>query len=158
MSENRSVIEKFYQSFQKLDAAGMNACYSDYPLFNDPVFGMLEGQEVKAMWEMLCKNAKNFKLGYSDIQLLDDEYCTCRWTATYTFSRTGRKVVNEIKAHMRIQDGKITEHTDQFDFWKWSRQALGVSGWILGWSHYLRNKVHKSAVAGLSKYMQLQTA
>lgn len=154
MTDNKSVIDNFYQAFQKLDAAGMKACYSDHPLFNDPVFGMLEGEEVGAMWEMLCRNARDFKLEYSNIQLLDEEYCTCLWTAEYTFSKTGRKVVNHIKAHMRIQQGRITEHTDQFNFWKWSRQALGISGWLLGWSHFLRNKVHKTAIAGLTRYMQ----
>lgn len=156
MTDNKSVIDNFYQAFQKLDADGMKACYSDHPLFNDPVFGMLEGQEVGAMWEMLCRNARDFKLEYSNIQLLDEEYCTCLWTAEYTFSKTGRKVVNHIKAHMRIQQGRITEHTDQFNFWKWSRQALGISGWLLGWSHILRNKVHKTAIAGLTRYMQGQ--
>ena len=49
---------------------------------------------------MLCKNAKDFSLTFSNIQLLDEEYATCNWVATYTFSKTGRKVVNNIKAFM----------------------------------------------------------
>ncbi len=66
------------------------------------------------MWEMLCKNAKDFSLTFSDIELLDEEYATCNWVATYTFSKTGKKVVNKIKAFMRIKDGKIIEHSDAF--------------------------------------------
>ena len=105
------------------------------------------------MWEMLCRNAKDFSLRFSDIQLLDEEYATCRWVAEYTFSKTGRRVTNNIKAHMRIEEGKITEHTDQFEFWKWSRQALGITGALLGWTNFLQNKVRRNARRGLEKFM-----
>jgi len=153
MQGNKQLIERFYTAFQKLDYSTMQDCYSEHPIFNDPAFGILEGDEVRGMWEMLCKNAKDFSLIFSNIQLLDEEYATCNWTATYTFSRTGRRVVNKIKAHMRIQEGKITEHTDYFNFWKWSRQALGVSGWLLGWSTYLKRKVRMNAHRSLEKFL-----
>jgi ketosteroid isomerase-like protein len=153
MNPNQQLIEKFYTAFQQLDAQTMKSCYSDNPIFNDPVFGILEGEEVGAMWEMLCKNARDFSLTYSNIQLLDEEYATCHWVASYTFSKTGRKVVNRIKAHVRIQDGKITEHSDLFDLWKWSRQALGLPGWILGWSGYLKNKIRINALDNLQKFI-----
>ena len=153
MSSNAEVITRFYTAFQQLDYTTMQDCYSAHPVFSDPVFGLLEGQEVTCMWEMLCKNAKNFSLQFSSIQLLDEEYATCNWVATYTFSKTGRNVVNHIKAHMRIEDGKITEHTDKFDLWKWSRQALGLPGLLLGWSALIQNKVHKTARANLNKFM-----
>ena len=132
----------------------MNDCYSNDPIFNDPVFGILEGNEVRAMWEMLCKNARDFSLEFSNIQLLDDEYATCNWIAKYTFSKTGRRVENRIKAHMRIQDGKITEHTDEFKIWKWSRQALGMGGVLLGWSGYMKSKIRNNARKNLAKFME----
>ena len=153
MNNNQQIIQRFYTAFQQLDYTTMQDCYSDNPVFSDPAFGLLQGEEVKAMWEMLCKNAKNFSLTYSGIQLLDDEYATCNWTATYTFSKTGRNVINNIKAHMRIENGKITEHTDKFDLWKWSRQALGLPGLLLGWSAFIANKVHKNARTNLEKFM-----
>ena len=89
MKANEALITKFYSAFQKLDYATMQSCYNDGAIFNDPAFGILEGDEVRAMWEMLCKNAKDFKLSFSNIQLLDEEYATCNWVANYTFSRTG---------------------------------------------------------------------
>jgi len=153
MNGNAQVIQRFYSAFQKLDYATMQFCYSDDIIFNDPAFGILEGPKAKAMWEMLCKNAKNFSLSFSNIQLLDDEYATCDWVANYTFSKTGRKVTNKIKAHMRLQDGMIIEHTDQFDIWKWSRQALGLPGILLGWSGYLKNKIRHNARKSLEKFM-----
>ena len=153
MNGNEAIINRFYTAFQQLDYKTMQDCYSDDPVFSDPVFGLLQGAEVTAMWEMLCKSAKNFSLTYSNIQLLDEEYATCNWVATYTFSKTGRNVVNNIKAHMRIENGKITEHTDKFDLWKWSRQALGMPGLLLGWSAFIHNKVHKTARHNLDKFM-----
>ena len=158
MSGNQEVVERFYNAFQRLDYTTMQSCYSEEIIFNDPAFGILRGDDAKAMWEMLCRNAKDFSLTYSNIQLLDDEYTTCQWVASYTFSKTGRKVVNRIKAHMRIKDGKIIEHTDQFDIWKWSRQALGLSGWLLGWSGYMKSKIRVNAHKSLDKFIGSKTS
>ena len=156
MNRNEELIRRFYTAFQQLDYKTMQDCYSDDPVFNDAVFGLLEGEQVGAMWEMLCRNARDFSLEFSNIKLLDDEYATCNWTAKYTFSKTGRKVVNRIKAHMRIQDGKITEHTDEFDIWKWSRQALGIPGTLLGWTGFMKSKIRRNARNNLAKFLEKQ--
>ena len=153
MSANQDLITRFYSAFKRLDYVTMQNCYSENPIFNDPVFGILEGDEVGAMWEMLCKSAKDFHLSFGDIELLDEEYATCKWSATYTFSKTGRKVENNIKAYLRIQDGKITEHTDYFKIWKWSRQALGISGALFGWIGFFKNKIRTNARKNLEKFM-----
>ena len=153
MHPNEALITKFYSAFGELDYAAMCDCYSDHAIFNDPVFGILIGREVSAMWEMLCRNAKEFSLQFSDIELLDEEYATCKWTATYLFSRTGRKVVNHIKAYMRIQEGRITEHTDHFDLWKWSRQAFGFTGIMLGWTRPFKNRIRISSKKSLDRFM-----
>lgn len=151
---NEELINKFYSSFQKLDYNGMNACYSDDIVFFDPVFGLLRGDEVRAMWEMLCKNAKDFSLTYSNITHLDDEYSTCEWVARYTFSKTGKKVVNKIKANMRIADGKIAEHSDAFSLHKWSKQAIGFMGWLLGWNRFFQKKIQNNARKSLKKFIE----
>ena len=104
----------------------MNSCYSDDIVFSDPAFGLLKGEEVKYMWEMLCTNAKDFSLTFSNIQLQDEEYATCNWIASYTFSKTGKKVVNRIKAFMKLKDGKIIEHSDAFRLSTWAAQPLTV--------------------------------
>lgn len=153
MNKNEILIQKFYTAFQQRDYKTMQACYADHAVFSDPAFGTLQGNEVRAMWEMLCKQAQNFSLTFSNIETQDDEYNSCRWTAVYNFSKTGRKVTNKIKAHIRIQNGKITEHTDNFDLWKWSRQALGLPGLLLGWTPMLQNKIRSTARRSLEKFM-----
>jgi ketosteroid isomerase-like protein len=158
MPTNDDVIAKFYTAFQKLDYQTMNSCYSEDIVFNDPAFGMLEGEEAKAMWEMLCKNAKEFSLTFSNIQLLDEEYATCNWVATYKFSKTGRKVVNNIKAYMKLKDGKIIEHSDAFKLSKWAAQSLGLPGILLGWTGFMKRKIQKNARKNLETFISKKAA
>lgn len=154
MQTNAEVINRFYTAFQQKDYQGMNACYSDDIVFNDPAFGLLRGEEAKFMWEMLCKNAKDFSLTFSDIELLDEEYATCKWTATYTFSQTGRKVVNKIKAFMKLKDGIIIEHSDAFPLSKWAAQALGWKGQLFGWMSWMKRAIQKKARKNLVKFIE----
>jgi len=153
MQTNAQVITDFYTAFQRRDAAAMNQCYDEDIVFNDPAFGLLRGDEVRAMWEMLCRNAKDFSLEFSNIQLLDEEYATCNWTARYTFLKTGRKVVNEIKAFMRLKDGKIIEHSDGFKLSRWAAQALGWKGQLFGWMGWMKRKIQVNARKNLEVYM-----
>lgn len=154
MDANMKLIEKFYSAFQQRDYKAMNECYSEDIIFSDPVFMVLKGDEVRAMWEMLCKNAKDFSLTFSNIQSVDEEYYTCEWSASYIFSKTGNKVVNNVKAFMRIKDGKIIEHSDGFRLSKWIAQALGWKGVWFGWTGFMKRAVQKKARASLMKFMQ----
>jgi len=154
MQPPAQLLNRFYSAFQQLDYKTMQDCYSDEVIFNDPVFGLLEGNEAKAMWEMLCRNAKDFSLIYSDIEVLDDEYATCRWIATYTFSRTGKKVANHVKAFMKIKDGKIIEHSDAFRLSTWIAQAFGWKGIMFGWMNFMKRAVQKQARKNLDAFIQ----
>ncbi len=154
MEDNKQIVERFYTSFAKLDATAMNNCYSDDIVFFDPVFGLLKNEEAKSMWKMLCKNAKGFSLTHGNIVSLDDEYVTCDWVATYLFSATGKQVVNKVKANMRLQDGKIIEHSDAFSVHKWSKQAFGIIGVLLGWNSIFQNKIKNTTKKNLLVFMQ----
>jgi ketosteroid isomerase-like protein len=154
MQANEELIARFYSAFQKLDYKTMNECYSEDIVFNDPVFGILRGDEAKYMWEMLCKNAKDFSLTFSNIQSIDEEYATCNWVATYTFSKTGNKVVNKIKAFMKLKEGKIIEHSDAFRLSAWIGQALGWKGKLFGWMGWMKRKVQKGARKNLIGFIE----
>jgi len=153
MNTNEELVSDFYTAFEKKDYRAMNRLYSDDIVFFDPVFNLLEGMQVKAMWEMLCRNAKDQKLSFGNIVSLDDEYYTCDWMASYTFSKTGRRVINKVKGHMRLADGKIVEHSDGFSVHKWSMQALGFSGWLLGWNSFFQNRIKRSARMSLEEFV-----
>jgi ketosteroid isomerase-like protein len=154
MDTNSQVIEKFYSAFQRLDYRSMNECYAEDIVFSDPVFMILKGDQVRSMWEMLCTNAKDFSLEFSNIQSVDEEYYTCSWIARYTFSKTGNKVVNNVKAFMRLRDGKIIEHSDGFRLSKWISQALGWKGVWFGWTGFMKRAVQKNARKTLEQFMK----
>lgn len=154
MQSNENIISRFYTAFQKLDYKTMNDCYSYDIVFSDPVFLVLKGDDAKAMWEMLCRNAKDFSLSYSNIRSVDEEYYTCDWTATYTFSKTGRRVVNNVKAFMRLKDGKIIEHSDGFRLSTWISRAFGWKGILFGWSGFMKRAVQKRARKNLIAFIE----
>jgi ketosteroid isomerase-like protein len=152
MHQHEALITTFYSAFQRRDYAAMQACYHGDAEFSDPVFQNLNSKEVKAMWQMLVTSAKDLKISFSNVKA-DDQTGSCRWEAWYTFSRTGRLVHNIIEARFQFKDGKIIQHHDSFDLWRWSRQALGTSGLLLGWSPLVKNKVRSTASRSLTKFM-----
>ena len=149
-----NLITGFYSAFQRLDADSMNSFYHNDIVFFDPVFDLLKGNEVKQMWKMLCSNAKDFSLSFSDISDKGEGYYTCNWTASYTFSATGRSVINRVKAYMKIENGKIIEHSDGFSLHQWASQALGFSGKLFGWNRFFQRKIKLKARKKLLAYMQ----
>ncbi len=152
MHASERLITDFYTAFQKLDADGMAACYADDVAFSDPAFPDLRGDRARGMWRMLCKRAKDFELTFSDVTG-DDAGGSAKWEARYLFSATGRKVHNVIDARFEIADGKIVRHVDTFDFWRWTRMALGPAGLLLGWTPMLKAKVQREAASNLDKFL-----
>jgi hypothetical protein len=152
MTSGENLLNSFYSSFQKKDFAGMQASYSDNAVFNDEVFTNLNGEEVRAMWEMLIKGGKDLEIVFKDVSA-DDQRGTARWTASYTFSRSGNKVINHVNSEFVFENGKIIQHTDRFNFYKWSRQALGLPGLLLGWTTFLKKKTGTMAMQRLRDFM-----
>lgn len=145
-----AVLDRFYSAFQDHDWASMGACYHPDARFSDPVFPDLDAAGVRAMWKMLLTSGTDLRIGFS---ILDESATSgkAEWEAHYTFSRTGRSVHNEVTSSFVLKDGLILRQVDAFDFWKWSKQSLGTSGTLLGWSTFLKNKVRGAAASGLAK-------
>ncbi|MBN8870700.1 MAG: nuclear transport factor 2 family protein [Solirubrobacterales bacterium] len=144
MNQNDEVIVRFYEAFAAGDADKMAHCYGEQIHFHDPVFQDLEGPEVMKMWRLLLGRSDDLEItlgGHS----ADGDSGSAHWSAVYTFSQTGRVVHNEIDAAFRFEDGLIVDHRDSFDFWKWTRMALGAPGLLLGWSPIVQGKVRKQS-------------
>ena len=133
------LINNFYEAFQNLDAEAMVACYHEDIIFEDPAFGILKGEKAKNMWRMLCKNAMDLNVEYSNINF-DGQMATAYWEAHYTFSKTGRKIHNKIQANFIFKNGKISKHTDHFSLHNWAKQALGFKGYLLGGTSFFKKK------------------
>lgn len=154
MESNSILIQKFYSAFQNLDPEAMAACYHDQVQFQDPVFNKLSGKDPSDMWRMLIsRGGASLKISFSDI-ISDETSGSAAWEARYMFSKTNRNVHNKIKATFKFKDGKIIEHNDHFNFWKWSQMALGLPGYILGWSSSFKKKVSDESLKALKKFQE----
>lgn len=150
--DHEKLIEKFYTSFKVRDGEGMAACYAPNIVFSDPVFPRLEGVRAGAMWKMLCGRAKDLDIQFENVKASGGKG-SARWIAHYTFAKTGRKVVNVIDASFEFEGDLIVKHTDVFDFWRWSRQALGPVGLLLGWTSMIQKKVQSEGAKGLDLFL-----
>jgi hypothetical protein len=52
----------------------------------------------------------------------------------------------------------IATHSESYDFWRWSRQALGSTGLVMGWSPMLRNQVRRQAQGKLERFLAHRAA
>lgn len=151
--EFMSTIEQFYSAFQERDWATMGACYHPEAHFSDPVFPDLDANGVKAMWKMLLSSGPDLRI---EFEVLEENATggTVEWDAYYTFSASGRKVHNAVTSKFVFKAGTVIEQVDVFNFWRWSRQALGLKGTLLGWTPLMRNKVQRTAASRLAKAMR----
>lgn len=135
----------------------MAACYHPDATFADAVFDLKNGKEIAAMWHYLCESGKDLSVEFSDVRA-DEHSGRAHWEARYTFSRTGRRIHNVIEARFEFRDGKIIRHSDEFSFWRWARQAFGLTGWLLGHTAFLKNKVRSTARSGLWRFIEKNPA
>lgn len=150
----RARIEGFYAAFAKLDSAAMQACYAEDARFDDEAFSLVGAAQIGGMWRMLCEATRAKGMTHWKLEASDITDHSAHWEAHYLFSATGRLVHNKIDAEFEFDENNlITRHRDRFDFWIWSRQALGTPGALLGWSPWLRGKVRAQAAANLKKFL-----
>jgi hypothetical protein len=154
---NHETLNTFYEAFSKKDHATMRTFYKPESTFRDPVFTLSDGKQAADMWEMLCTRGKDMTMEYEILDVTDTGG-KVRWEARYTFSTTGRMVHNIVESTLVLKDGKIIQHVDVFDFWRWTRQALGVPGALLGWSGFMKNKVQTTAMDGFKQFVAKKEA
>jgi hypothetical protein len=150
----RATIERFYAAFARLDGAAMQACYAPDARFDDEVFALQGARQIGGMWRMLCEATRTQGAAHWRLEASAITERSAHWEAHYLFSATGRLVHNRIDAEFGFDEtGLITHHCDRFDFWAWSRQALGTPGLLLGWSPWLRAKVRAQAMSRLERHL-----
>lgn len=147
---NAETIHRLYVALGRRDGEAMAACYTPDATFDDPAFS-LRGEAVGDMWRMLCARGKDLAVEASGIEA-DATGGRAHWVATYTFSGSGRRVVNRIDARFTFRDGLIATHVDAFDLWRWAAQALGPAGLLLGWTPFLKAKIRAQAAQSLAKF------
>jgi ketosteroid isomerase-like protein len=148
--EHLSTAGRLFAAFAAHDAEGMAACYAPHPRFEDPVFGRLEGPDVTGMWRMLLGRARDLVVTPSPPRY-EGDVVRVDWVATYTFSATGRKVVNRVQSALRFEGGLVVDQVDRFDLRRWCLMALGLKGWLVFLLPPLRARLRAQARRGLRR-------
>lgn len=152
--ENKEIIKKFYTSFSNGDVKGMLACYDKEIVFQDAVFGKLKGERAFKMWEMLLsKKKEDTIINFNNIEVTN-ESGNANWIAKYYYGDKRRKVVNKVTANFKFKDGKIIEHLDTFDLWKWTKQAMGIIGYLIGWTSFMKKKIQLTTNKNLDEFIK----
>lgn len=152
-----ATLETFYDAFRALDPETMQACYAPEARFDDPVFALSGRERIGGMWQMLCEGVKakgraDWRLEFRDLEVEHGEG-RAHWEARYRFSPTGARVRNVVDAEFGFDDrGLILAHRDRFDLWRWSRQALGTKGLLLGWMPWFRAQLRIEAARRLDAW------
>lgn len=146
-----AVAQRFYDALTVRDWYTMSLLYAEHATFSDPVFPLLNAKGTRLMWQMLLSRAEDFNV---DVDIVEDSASRARvnWVAHYTFSGTGRPVTNRVRSEMQIVAGKIVRQEDTFSLWRWSAEALGAKGALLGWTPIVRNKIRGQASAALRDF------
>ncbi|MES2880040.1 MAG: nuclear transport factor 2 family protein [Pseudomonadota bacterium] len=158
MNTTEQTLTKFYTAFAALDADTMASCYAEDATFDDPAFSLRGRDQVGGMWRMLCtstqaKGREAWRLDFRDLAA-DADTGRVHWEAHYRFSATGRLVHNIIDAEFTFTpEGLIASHKDTFNFWRWSVQALGIPGFVLGWTPWFNRQVRKQTSLKLAQYL-----
>ena len=151
-ADNLATIDRLYAALRRGDGEAMAACYAPNATFTDPVFVGLRDSEPGDMWRMLTARSADLAVELRE-RSADGTAGRAHWVATYAFGGTGRRVVNDIRSVFAFDEsGLIVDQQDDFDFWRWSRQALGPVGWLAGWTTPLQRSVRRRARAGLTSF------
>ncbi|MFT5819699.1 MAG: ketosteroid isomerase-like protein [Crocinitomix sp.] len=147
----KDIITEFYTAFQNKEVEKMVSFYHDDIEFTDPAFGDLKGEHAKNMWRMLMANSVDLELEFSQVSATENSG-KAHWDARYSFSQTGRKVLNKIDAEFTFKDGKIIRHIDTFNLHTWAKQALGFKGMLLGGTGFFKRKLNSQTAHMLAKF------
>ena len=151
---DEKIVHKFYRAFAEGDAEQMVSFYHEKAHFEDPIFGKLNAQQVANMWRMLiARRDKNTQITHK-ITGVNGGIIKVNWIAQYNYGPKKRKVVNHVSAQLKIVDGRIMEHTDHFDLWKWTQQAFGLPGYLLGWSSFMKMKIKGKVSLALKEFIE----
>lgn len=157
MTAEAAVVERFYAAFAQREHRAMAAAYAPDASFSDPVFTSLSGRRIGTMWRMLCERATDLRIECGAVTVAGSAAWT-EWQAWYTYSATGRPVHNRIAASFVIANGLIVRHDDRFDLYRWSRQALGMKGILLGWTPIVQGAIRTQAAKALRRFEEAASA
>ena len=120
MHPNAQLIESLYSAIRDNEPNRAAACYSESARYEDIAFRLEGRKSISDMWRLVC--SREVKVVFDSI-VADDNQGTGHWVFRYTFSETGKQVVNDMHSHFSFRDGLIVDHHDKGDAVSWAKQA-----------------------------------
>lgn len=150
---HEKIILTFYTALANKDITTMLNCYHPKIVYEDVGFGTQKGKRAECVWRLLLEIGDiNTKIVVENIQS-GNRSVSAKWNADYVYGSQKRPVHNIITATFRFQEGKIIYHKDNYSLWKWSKQSLGIFGWLFGWSWLFKQIVRKELNKSLTDFM-----
>jgi steroid delta-isomerase-like uncharacterized protein len=134
-AEIRAFCDRFVKTWEREDAAGLAACYTEDCEVNSPIFHTLHGPvEVEKSFRDLFKALTDYKIQV-DAVVVDHEEgarAVLLWTAQSThrgelfgMPGTGRRIENQVAIILTFRGDKISHDRRIYDFTRMLMQ-LGV--------------------------------
>ena len=160
MQANRltaQTLERFFAALAERDIDAMAQCYAYGAHFEDPVFELQGHREIMGMWSLLFERRSpltdTWTLDFHSLHTLHNRG-SARWEPTFLYRPTGRVVHNIVSSQFSFdEDGLITLQRDNFDFWRWARQAYGFVGLMMGWTPLLWDQARAQADTSLQEML-----
>ncbi|KAH8923203.1 hypothetical protein BT69DRAFT_1262631 [Atractiella rhizophila] len=158
--EQQKTIEKYQSSHASLDWEGMSSCLSPTYTFSDPAFPDLDERMSKGMWCMFLENRETNKMVVKCGPATKTGENTWEYDYSVDYVLNSRPILNHMHATLTLSPSTnlITKQVDHFDFYAWARQALGVSGYLLGWTEMVKGQVRTRAKGRLEGFLKKKEA
>lgn len=120
-------IEAFYQAFAQRNYERMAACYHPSVHFSDPVFPSLVGDEVRAMWHMLCEQGTDLRVTFTGITT-EGSRGSAHWEADTHSHRPAGASTTASTPHSSSKPGRSSTIETRSTYgdgpeWRWVRAA-----------------------------------
>jgi len=115
------VVSAFYKAFETKDVDTQEKLYAPNVKFKDAIFSFDNAKDTANMFRKLNGVDPNAKIKFT-LDSVNGSTVKGHWVADYHV--LGRPVHNEVSTTMKVENGKITEHTDDFSWKKWAPQAF----------------------------------
>ena len=148
-----ATVYNYYSAFRKLNADAMINCYSNSIIYKDPLFGILQSEDVFIKTKMLCDILRNseFKLKLISNSKIED-VIVVHWEADLLFGKKKREIICQIKSEFIVERETITSHTDDFSINNLAVQATGLKGSIVGSTSFFKRKLLDKSQALFNRY------
>lgn len=140
--------ERLFCALQGGDADALIRFYEPDADFYHPLLGRLRGAQIGSAWRSFLALTPDFGITFR-IEQVGPGAAEVSWRQTYRFHLTARPIVitgtSQFLLRRQGAEVLIAQQIDRCDRRLWSRQALGLKGFVLsflpGWRTFVENEL-----------------